>query len=258
MKYWQTYQNAVTTNLIYRGNLLLRMLTIAINILVTSFMWLAVFRFSSRDTIAGINANQMIIYLIFVNVLSLIFFPAPIFTLSNLIRTGNLSVILLRPINYFTQSFWTYVGQATPYLIIYGLAIGLGSPVMRMGWAYGIGSLLLIGLTFLMYFLLISLISLTSFWLIQVWPLRPVINALFLLLGGQAFPLQILPKTWQWLTLNPFSLAGNQLTLLLLGKLSQPQLWRDSGMALLWLIITTILLKKIWRRGIQSYEGVGS
>ncbi|WP_125579657.1 ABC-2 family transporter protein [Levilactobacillus cerevisiae] len=257
MKYWQTYQNAVTTTFAYRGNLVLHLLTVGLNILMACFMWLAVYRFSGSDNIAGIGANQMIVYLIVVNVLALIFSANPIFTLSSLIRSGNLSVMLLRPINYFRQSFWTYLGQATPYLVVYGLAIGLVSPIFHQGWVYVLGSLLLLGVTYGMYFLLISLISLTSFWLIQVWPLRPVLSALFLLLGGQAFPLQILPHAWQWLTLNPFALAGNQLTLLLLGKLSQSQLWLATGTAVGWLLLAAVLLKIVWRRGIRSFEGVG-
>lgn len=258
MKYWQTFQNALTTTLTYRGNLLLRLLTVGLDIAVASFMWLAVYRFSNQDSVAGIGASQMVIYLAVVNVLALIFSASPIFTLSALIRNGNLSVMLLRPINYFRQSFWTYAGQATPYLVIYGLAIALISPVFRHGWRMGLSSLVLIILTYVMFFLLISVISLISFWLVQVWPLRPVLNALFLLLGGQAFPLQILPASWHWLTVNPFALAGNQLTLLLLGKLSAHQLTLDIGMATLWLVLALVLIKVLWRRGIQTYEGVGS
>ncbi|TGD18132.1 ABC-2 family transporter protein [Levilactobacillus suantsaiihabitans] len=243
MSYWQTFQNALTTTLTYRGNLVLRLLTVSVEIAVASFMWLAVYRFSGQDNVAGIGSSQMVVYLAVVNVLALIFSASPIFTLSALIRNGNLSVMLLRPINYFRQSFWTYVGQATPYLIIYGLAIAFISPVFRRGWGYGLASLGLIILTYVMFFSLISGVSLISFWLVQVWPLRPVLNALFLLLGGQAFPLQILPSAWRWVALNPFALAGNQLTLLLLGKLSVHQLTIDLAMAAGWLVLAIVVVK---------------
>ncbi|WP_203641899.1 ABC-2 family transporter protein [Levilactobacillus andaensis] len=258
MKYWVTCQNALLTTLAYRGNLLLHLLTTTINVLVTIFMWLAVYNFSGRSDIAGIQPQQMVLYLIVVNILALIFSADPIFKFSGLVRSGNLSIVLMRPINYFVQSFWDYLGRAIPYLIIYGLATGIISPVFHRGPLYGLSSLLLMAVTYGMFFLMITAISLCSFWLVQVWPLRPVLSALFLLLGGQAFPLQVLPATFSWLIYNPFSLAGNQLTLLLLGKLSLGQIATTGGWAMLWTIVALVLIKLTWQRGIRSYEGVGS
>ncbi|WP_143463701.1 ABC-2 family transporter protein [Levilactobacillus enshiensis] len=258
MKYWVTCQNALLTTLAYRGNLLLHLLTTAINVLVAIFMWLAVYNFSGRSNIAGIQPNQMVIYLIVVNILALIFSAEPIFKFSSLVRSGNLSVVLIRPINYFIQSFWDYFGRAIPYLIVYGLTTGLVSPVFHRGLRYGLSSLLLMLITYGMFFLLITAISLCSFWLVQVWPLRPVLSALFLLLGGQAFPLQVLPSAVSWLIYNPFSLAGNQLTLLLLGKLSLYQIAIATGWAIIWTVVALAILKLTWQRGIHSYEGVGS
>lgn len=258
MKYWQTYQNALTETLTYRGNLFLRLLTVSIDILVAAAMWLAVYRFSSQSTIAGIAPTQMLTYLMVVNVLALIFSASPIFTLSQLVRSGNLSVMLLRPINYTTQSFWQYLGQATPFLVIYGLGMAFVSPIFHRGWQIALLSLGFLGLTYIMFFLLVSVVSLCSFWLVQTWPLRPVLNALFLLLGGQSFPLQVLPTHWQWLTHTPFALAGNQLTLLLLGKLSSTTLLTDCGWSSVWLAICGLSFRFIWRRGLRSFEGVGS
>ncbi|MFC6261170.1 ABC-2 family transporter protein [Levilactobacillus fujinensis] len=258
MKYWVTCQNALMTTLAYRGNLFLHLLTTAINVLVTIFMWLAVYNFSGRSDIAGIRPNQMVLYLIVVNVLALIFSAEPIFKFSGLVRSGNLSVVLMRPINYFIQSFWDYLGRAIPYLFVYGLATAIVSPVFHRGLLYGLSSFLLMVITYGMFFLLVTAISLCTFWLVQVWPLRPVLSALFLLLGGQAFPLQVLPPAFSWLIYNPFSLAGNQLTLLLLGKLSLRQVATAGSWAMLWTVVTLALLKLTWHRGIRSYEGVGS
>ena len=258
MKYWLTCQNALMATLAYRGNLVLHLLTTAVNVMVTIFMWLAVYNFSGRSDIAGIQPNQMVIYLIVVNVLALIFSAEPIFKFSGLVRSGNLSVVLMRPINYFIQSFWDYLGRGLPFLVIYGLATGFISPVFRRGLLYALSSLLLMVLTYGMFFLMITTISLCSFWLVQVWPLRPVLSALFLLLGGQAFPLQVLPPAFAWLIYNPFSLAGNQLTLLLLGKLSLNQILLAGGWALGWAVVALGILKIVWPRGIRSYEGVGS
>lgn len=164
----------------------------------------------------------------------------------------------MRPINYFVQSFWEYLGRAIPYLIVYGLVTGIISPIFHRGLLYGVSSLLLMAVTYGMFFLMITAISLCSFWLIQVWPLRPVLSALFLLLGGQAFPLQVLPAAFSWLIYNPFSLAGNQLTLLLLGKLSLDQIAITGGWTMLWTVAVLVLIKLTWHRGIRSYKGVGS
>lgn len=254
-KYLYCFQNGLFSTLIYKGNLLLKLITTALDVAVSVFMWLAVYQFSSSDSIAGITPSQMLNYLVVVNLLALVFSTSLIFKFSALVRSGNLSVILLRPISFALKEFFEYLGSTFPFVLIYMLFFAFAIGIHDLFFL--ILSLVLIVSVYIMFFLLVASISLCSFWLIQVWPLRPVITAAFLLLGGQSFPLQVLPNSLQWLIYNPFSLAGNQLTLLVLKRLTYKDVILDIALSCIWSFILIITMKLTWIKGLKSYEGVG-
>ena len=51
---------------------------------------------------------------------------------------------------------------------------------------------LLFIINFCMFFMLVSLVGNLGFYLINMWTLRPLINSVYLLLGGLLFPLNLL------------------------------------------------------------------
>jgi len=258
VKYLYSFRNAFYSTIAFRGNFLLRLATIFLQIMVAVFMWQAVFRFSSKGDIAGISQLQMTYYLIIVNLLSLIFSTSLIFKFSQLVRSGNLTILILRPVKLLIQAFFEYLGLSFPYLIIYGFVLVVSSETSSRSFAEILMTLALFAIIYITFFLLISAMSLVSFWLIQVWPMRPVINALFMLLGGQAFPLQVLPQSFHWLEYTPFALAGNQLALLSLGKVSSVQMLFIFLASISWSLVFLVLIKGLWHKGIHAYEGVGS
>lgn len=255
MKYFFSFQNSLFTLLSYRTNFWVRIFTTLLSIGMSVFMWQAIYKFSGQETVAGIGQANMSLYLVIVNILTLVFSTEPIFRLSALIRSGNLSVMLLRPVNILMQGFFEYLGRSFPYLLIYMGVFWVVKPISNL--LVGLGSLGLFLTIYVMFYMLVTLMGLSSFWLIQIWPMQPVFNACFFLLGGQLFPLQVLPKNFRWLLYNPFSLAGNQLTMLSIGDMSEEEFFRSFLWALIWILLLGVLIHLFWKRGNLRYEGVG-
>ena len=254
-KYKHVFLNAIAKSTTYRMNFILKFMTVILDTVISIFMWSAIYKFGHTSNIAGISAYQMIAYLLVVNLLSLIFSPNPIYDLSRQIRSGNLTMEIIRPVNLLYFSFTQYIGTTFPFLIIYLLLFFINlitNPVKIFL------SLIAVTMIYIMFFLLITFISLCGFWLIQVWPLRPIFTSCFLLLGGQLFPLQVLPKFLHWTIYNPFALAGNQMALISMGKLSFQEIICDFLISFGWSLALMMLIKIVGRKGLQKFEGVGS
>lgn len=253
-KYYHIFLNEIAKMMTYRSNFFIRFVIIFLDTVISLFMWHAIYAANHSGQIAGISASQMTLYLLVVNLLTLIFSPNPIYNLSSLIHSGNLTLTIIRPINLLFYSFVQYLGSTFPFLVLY-LAIFLHTIIINP--MKGIVSLGCIAIIYFMFFLLITWISLCSFWLIQVWPLKPIFSACFYMLGGQLFPLQVLPSSFHWLTYNPFALAGNQMALISMGKLSFRSLLLDVIVAIGWIVILECLIQLEGRRGLKKFEGVG-
>lgn len=254
MKYIYAFLTSLSKSLTYRANFILKFITVFFETIISLFMWIAIYKFNSSGEIMGISSHQMTIYLLLVNLISLIFSMDPIFELSKLIRDGNLTVSIIRPINLLYFSLSQYVGKAFPFLLIYMIILVfnlISNPIKLLI------SIISVVTIYIMFFLLITCISLCGFWLIQVWPLRPIINACFLLLGGKLFPLQLLPNSLRWQVYNPFGLAGNQLAMISMGKLSIQDILFNLVIAVIWIFILNKLIVFWGNKGLKKFEGVG-
>ena len=257
-KYLYSGVNAFYGRLAYRGNFIAGLFNLMIQIGLSIFMWLAIYRFSDSTEIAGMSVSQMMVYLLIVNLLSLLFTFSPLFRLGELIHSGKLTAYLLRPINIFGQGLFEYFGENLFYVVIFLVLFLIFSPLIHV--SAGLTCLAVVGtlLTVVMFYLMITLLGISGFWLIQLWPLRSVLSAMYLLLGGRYFPLQSLPQQYSWLTYNPFSLAGNELSMMYLGKIDAYQLMLNLSAVISWIVLFTIIIYFLWKKGLRHYEGVGN
>ena len=108
-----------------------------------------------------------------------------------------------------------------------------------------------------MFFNFMLLLGELSFWIINMWPLRNGINAVYLLLGGLYFPLNMLNKSiYVWIRFNPFSLVTDVPANLIVSGISSKLIVYIIA-AVIWLILFRILQKYLFEKGFKKYEGVG-
>lgn len=246
-KYLPVYYLGLKNSLIYRANTVMKLALQLVSLLVTVLMWKFILAESS-------NFQQMARYLLATNLISLIFTTGPVFQFADLVKTGNLSLYLTRPLSLYWYLFNYNLGLQTPLLLLYLLL------VLFLVKSAGLMLLLLIylALSSLMFFSLMMLLAMLSFWLINMWPLRSGINAVYLLLGGLYFPLKLLGPAYQYLKYNPFSLVTDFPARLLTGSADQRDFFANCLAACCWLLFSVLLEKALFQKGIKTFEGAGA
>lgn len=259
-KYLYIIYNQCSMQLIYKFNFFVGILSKAVQLFMTVFIWRAIYISNEYAMIKGYTFEAMAIYILINNFSSILFSFEYCFRLGQMIRSGKLTTILLRPIHVLGESFSYYLGNKLIYIIIY-IVLSIVMCSQNKGFQiYNLMAyLLLVVINIRMFFMLLSLISTLGFWLIQMWPLRPILTAFYLLLGGVYFPLDLLPeKIYNIISLNPFSLVGHIMTKTIQGFYNTGEILIYCLVSLFWTEVFRFCYSKAMNKGLKLYEGMGS
>lgn len=246
-RYLPVYYLGLKNSLIYRANMIMKLVLQLASLLVTVLMWKFILAESG-------NFQQMARYLLATNLISLIFTTGPVFQFADMVESGNLSLYLTRPLSLYWYLFNYNLGLQTPLLLLYLILllflVKSAGPVFLL--------LIYLLLSSLMFFSLMMVLAMLSFWLINMWPLRSGINAVYLLLGGLYFPLNLLGPVYQYLKYNPFSLVTDFPARLLTGTTGQRDFFTNCLAVCCWLLLSVLLGKALFKKGIKTFEGAGA
>ncbi|WP_020153811.1 ABC transporter permease [Caldibacillus debilis] len=256
-KYLYVFRNEILLNLTYKGNIISSFIVQIIQMITTVFVWRALY--SGENDIGNYNISEMTTYLILTSLLSVIFSPNSAFRLSNLISSGKLSILLIRPYSYFFESFSVFLGQKVVQICVVFIMIICFFMLGLFQFSFpNIVSILLVLTNFILLFIFLSVMGELSFWLIEMWPLRPIYNGLLSLFGGVMFPLDLLPESiLNIIQFTPFSLFGYVNTKAIMGELSTDAMFNFLIASMLWIIFFQIIYIILWKKGLKKYEGVG-
>ena len=246
-RYLPVYYLGLKNSLIYRANMIMKLVLQLASLLVTVLMWKFILAESG-------NFQQMARYLLATNLISLIFTTGPVFQFADMVESGNLSLYLTRPLSLYWYLFNYNLGLQTPLLLLYLILllflVKSAGPVFLL--------LIYLLLSSLMFFSLMMVLAMLSFWLINMWPLRSGINAVYLLLGGLYFPLNLLGPVYQYLKYNPFSLVTDFPARLLTGTTDWRDFFANCLAVCCWLLLSVLLEKTLFKKGIKTFEGAGA
>lgn len=246
-RYLPVYYLGLKNSLIYRANMIMKLVLQLASLLVTVLMWKFILTESG-------SFQQMARYLLVTNLISLIFTTGPVFQFADMVESGNLSLYLTRPLSLYWYLFNYNLGLQTPLLLLYLILllflVKSAGPVFLL--------LIYLLLSSLMFFSLMMVLAMLSFWLINMWPLRSGINAVYLLLGGLYFPLNLLGPVYQYLKYNPFSLVTYFPARLLTGTTDQRDFFTNCLAVCCWLLLSVLLGKALFKKGIKTFEGAGA
>lgn len=246
-RYLPVYYLGLKNSLIYRANMIMKLVLQLASLLVTVLMWKFILTESG-------SFQQMARYLLVTNLISLIFTTGPVFQFADMVESGNLSLYLTRPLSLYWYLFNYNLGLQTPLLLLYLILLLFllksAGPVLLL--------LIYLFLSSLMFFSLMMVLAMLSFWLINMWPLRSGINAVYLLLGGLYFPLNLLGPVYQYLKYNPFSLVTDFPARLLTGTTDWRDFFANCLAVCCWLLLSVLLEKTLFKKGIKTFEGAGA
>jgi ABC-2 type transport system permease protein len=180
------------------------------------------------------------------------------FELAEMIRSGQLSNYLLRPVGVVE---FVYIRGIAPKIFVAVLALAIG---MCVGVWSDISPFRLIGamgMAFIgnvIHYQISAAIAAASFVWEEAYSFLMVKNMVVSLLSGELLPLNLFPSSMQWIWKStPFYLYVYGPTQYALGRWSNQEFVMQLGVAAIWLVVGWGLIRLTWGTGIKRYSSLG-
>lgn len=246
----------------YRLNFVLWRVRFVMQRLVVYFLWWALF--SSRDTFFNYTQSTILTYVLLIGIVATFVTGTRTMGVGELITQGNLSNILIRPINFFS----IYIAKDTADKLL-NLAFGvvevillvviLRPPVFIQTSALPlIFTTIAVGIGIMLFFCYTMMHGLLAFWLPDVWAPRFLSFVMMEFFTGALFPLDILPQPLLTVaSLLPFQYFMYFPVKVYLGQLAFGQVIVGLSVGMVWAVVLAVCMSAMWRRGLRLYSSEG-
>jgi len=203
----QLTKASIQTSLSYRTWMITATLTNLLYMLVIYFLWRAIY--DGSPNLNGLTFEDSFLYLAISGTLYATYVTFTDFTISNDIRSGEITVDLLRPVDYQRILYSVNIGflltnvlfVVTPALLLiffgFGLSIKLNSMLFFMP--------LVLVFSFSLSFLFDYCVGTVAFYTESIWGVITAKETIVMALSGVIVPFAFFPESiQQWLQWTPF------------------------------------------------------
>lgn len=256
LRYTPFIRNAFLTMLAYRLRYYTGILTYFLFVSVHYFIWQAVFA-GREGPINGFTFPQMITYIAVGWVSRSSYFSDIDEEMDDLVRTGQISIYLLRPVNFqvmlLMQAFGASLFRATCFSLPLGLLIVLVFPVEPPPSI--LAFLLFVLSSFGAFLVLAELNFLVGLWAFSLKSIQGVMRTKYYLIqlfSGLLLPLTFFPG-WIQTVLNflPFKMIAYVPLQFYLGKIEGTRILAVLGQELFWVAALFLLGRTLWHRALE-------
>lgn len=260
-KYWAFFHVSVQNTLIYRGPILVWVISNLVNLVAIIAVWLSV---SAQNQIGGYSHSELITYYVVALFLQWLVGWLPFYGVVQEIKKGEIVFSIMRPFSYYGKRFFEDFGWHAV-----GVWVGLLASLM-VGFFfknYLVFNLDLktvamivpaIILSILVVFGLSMCMGLTAFWFTEIWALDSIFWITRSLLGGQGIPLSFVPEAFQKLVIFlPFRYTFSFPLEIFFNKVNDGQLVAGYLLAVFWALAFHSLYKLMWAKGRRTYTSFG-
>lgn len=174
-----------------RYALVFYLISALISITIQFFLWKAVLvnkpEFQFKQTIS---------YLVLMQFLTLIF-PKSSYELNDEIKSGDIALSLLKPMDLSAKFFWEGVGYSLAKIMVIGF-VELIIYFLLLPHAISLLSILMVAiaiiLAYVLYFEMELILGTFSFYTYSIWGLTTFKSAILLILAGNIFPVEYYPS----------------------------------------------------------------
>jgi ABC-2 type transport system permease protein len=261
--YVQQFKTSFASTLQYRASLIIWMIDEVLEPLVYLIVWSTVSNGSSTGSVGGYTAQSFAAYYLTLMLVNNATYTWIMYEYEYRVRQGLLSFALVKPVHPIHSDISDNLASkliSLPVLIV--IAIGLSfifKPIASITlWAV-LAFLPALILAFLVRFLVEWTLALSAFWTTRVSAINQVYFILLLFLSGQIAPLSLFPHWLQIVAdILPFQWMLGFPVELVLGKLTPTQALIGLGAQAVWLGISLMLVRVVWRAGVRIYSAVGA
>ncbi len=262
-KYRQAFLIGLQSNLVYRWNFALRGCFSLFHLAVVFILWSAAYE--GRTTIGGFDLAQTMTY--FIVLLMMQFFIGAFnedYQISEEIRNGLINQFLLKPINYFLYRFSIFVAARLVSGLLVLLPLALAYPCLHdylsfpdEWWRLGLGLPAML-LSALIQFTIACCFGLLTFWFLEIQGFVILSLAIESLLGGQMFPLDLMPEwIFRLAQYLPFYYQMYFPVAIFTGRIDYDQAVQGLAVQGGWVLILLVCTRLLWSRGLRRHTAVG-
>jgi ABC-2 type transport system permease protein len=263
-KYRHAFLVGLQSNIVYRWNFLMRAFFSLFQLIIVFILWGAAY--AGNASIGGFSLAQTLTYFVILNLLQ--FFVGAFnedYQISEEIRNGLINQFLLKPINYFLYRFSIFSSARLVSGTLALIPLCLLLPLIwdklafpHEAWRIGLGLPAMV-MAAMIQFSIAYCFGLLTFWFLEIQGFVILSMAVESLLGGQLFPLDLLPpgllKIAQFL---PFYYQMYFPAAIFTGRISSvAESLQGLGIQFCWVLILLAFNQVLWKRGLRRHTAVG-
>lgn len=263
-KYRHVFLVGLQSNLVYRWNFAVRGLFSLFQLAVVFILWGAAY--SGTAHIGGFDVNQTLTY--FVILLVLQFMVGAFnedYQVSEEIRNGLINQFLLKPVNYYVYRISIFASARLVSGLLVFIPILVALPVIHgnltlhfEGWRFACAVPAVV-MSALIQFTIAYCFGLLTFWFMDIQGFVILSFAIETLLGGQVFPLDLLPeKIFHAAQYLPFFYQAYFPAAIVTGRIASPaEVALGLAVQAFWVLALMALAQILWSRGLRRHTAVG-
>ncbi|WP_435017057.1 ABC transporter permease [Tundrisphaera sp. TA3] len=264
-KYGKILRASLVERMAYRGDFLFGTILRFLPMITTILLWKAVYQGSGKDSMAGFKYDEMIAYLLLVNI-SRMFSSMPNLAggIARDIREGTLKRYLVQPIDMIGYLISYRIAHKLAYIVTSAIPYALLFFVCRGYFTHlpdaptFAAFLLSLILAFLVGFYFETCVGMVGFWFLEVTSLLYIVMTLNFFISGQMFPLDLLPEPWSsLLKFLPFQYMAYFPAVVFLGKAQGADLAWGLAAEAAWAVGFMFLARFLYRLGLRRYGAYG-
>lgn len=261
-KYLIVIKNSYEEIFTYRINFLFWRFRMVVQFLAAYFLWLAIV--PANTQFFNYSQTLVLTYIIGTVFLTAVVFSTRSYEIGENINQGDLSIFLIRPINYFLYWFSRDIGDKIMNIGLSIIELSILFIILKPPFYvqadvyYLLLTTIAVMLAVLLHFFFGCLLGLIGFWSPDVWAPRFIFFVIVGFFAGSYFPLDILPKgVFFVFQLLPFSYLLYFPLKIYLGQLTTMEILLGLIACIIWIIIMFNFLYFIWSKGLKSYTAQG-
>ena len=264
-KYVKLFKVSMAQEFAYRASFVLWRVRNIFQIFLIFFLWDSVFA-NPDKVVFGYNRDQILTYVFGLFIVRAIVLSSRAIEISGEVARGDISNLLIKPVNYFSYWLTRDLSSKTlnlgfAFFEVFILFLILKPPFFIQTNIFSIfGFLVSLSLAVLIFFVLLLISGSIPFWYPEAaWGVNFLFISIFVeFLSGAIFPIDILPNIFQEiLALTPFPYLVFFPLKVYLGQIYGLELVRGILVSAVWLVLLWVLMKNVWGRGLKVYQSHG-
>jgi ABC-2 type transport system permease protein len=259
-KYIKTIHMSFMNSSVFRSSYYFGLINSVISIFITVSIWKALY--GGEESINGISFAATVTNIVFSMLLSTAFGFNDFAVAAN-VHSGQIAVDLLRPVNISLFNMFSAVGSNlfkliahfTPTLIFSLFFFRILPPQSVFSLTFAVLSAVL---GFCLLYTISVIVSITSFWITNVWSLSTLKNVIIGIFSGTMLPIWFMPQAVQnVLRYTPFDVIYFAPVKIYLGQMTTGETLFSYGKQIFWLGIFMMFSAVLWNKGIKKITIAG-